>query len=86
MEIQWEAEKCVVISMISTVFKDAKVLGLPVTGSCVVLAGLGFILGSRQVFPRSLLLGAWESYCHDFMLVGRFIRSANITLVRSILH
>lgn len=52
----------------------------------VVLAGLGFILGSRQVFPRSLLLGAWESYCHDFMLVGRFIRSANITLVRSILH
>ena len=31
MEIQWEAEKCVVISMISTVFKDAKVLGLPVT-------------------------------------------------------
>lgn len=46
----------------------------------------GFVLGSRQVFPRSLLLGAWEPYCHDFMLVGRFIRSANITLVRSILH
>lgn len=48
MEIQWEAEKCVVISMISTVFKDAKVLGLPVTWRLhgnhrvmFVLAGLG---------------------------------------------
>ncbi len=94
MEIQWEAEKCAVISMISTVFKDAKVLGLPVTwrlhgnlqGHVLCSPAWGFVLGSRQVFPRSLLLGAWEPYCHDFMLVGRFIRSANITLVRSILH
>lgn len=39
-----------------------------------------------EFISRNPLLGACELHRHDIMLVGDFIRSATITLVRSFLH
>lgn len=39
-----------------------------------------------EFISRNPLLGACELHRHDLTLVGGFIRSATITLVRSFLH